>query len=76
MQDTKCLMLTYERLDILEIVGYVTLDYVGCINTKKSMSCYMLTLAKRVILWKSSKQIITTSSTVYAKFVACYEAIG
>jgi hypothetical protein len=52
MQDTKCLMLTYERLDILEIVGYVTLDYVGCINTKKSMSCYMLTLKKSYIVEK------------------------
>ena len=28
------------------------------------------------ISWKSSKQTITTSSTMYAKFVACYEATG
>ena len=26
--------------------------------------------------WKSSKQTDTTSSTMYAEFVACYEAIG
>jgi hypothetical protein len=27
-------------------------------------------------LWKSSKQIVTTSSTIYAEFVACYESTG
>jgi hypothetical protein len=27
-------------------------------------------------LWKSSKQIVTKSSTIYAEFVACYEATG
>ena len=28
------------------------------------------------ILWKSSKQTVTTSSTMYAEFIACYEATG
>ena len=28
------------------------------------------------MLWKSSKQTDTTSSTMYAEFVACYEATG
>ena len=28
------------------------------------------------ISWKSSKQTVTTSSTIYAEFVACYEATG
>jgi hypothetical protein len=27
-------------------------------------------------LWKSSKQTVTKSSTIYAEFVACYEATG
>ena len=30
----------------------------------------------KVILWKSSKQTVTASSTMYAEFVACYEATG
>ena len=28
------------------------------------------------ISWKSSKQTVTTSSTMYAEFVVCYEATG
>ena len=28
------------------------------------------------ISWKSSKQTVTTSSTMFAEFVACYEATG
>jgi hypothetical protein len=31
---------------------------------------------KGAISWKSSKQTVTASSMMYAKFVACYEATG
>ena len=44
--------------------------------TEKSMSGYIFTLAGGAISWKSSKQTVTTSSTIYAEFVACYEATG
>jgi hypothetical protein len=69
-------MLTYKRSDTLEIVGYSNLDFVGCKDTEKSMSAYVFLLAGGAISWKSSKQTIITSSTMFAKFVACYEATG
>jgi hypothetical protein len=69
-------MLTYEKLDApLEIVDYLDSDFAGCLDTEKSTSRYIFTLANGAISWKSSKQTITTSSTMYAEFVACYEAI-
>ena len=37
-----------------------------CIHSRK----------RGAILWKSSKQTVTTSSTMYVEFVACYEATG
>jgi hypothetical protein len=75
LQGTKCLMLTYEKSDApLQIVGYSDSDFAGCLDTEKSTSRYIFTLANRVISWKSSKQTITTSSTMYVEFVACYEA--
>ena len=40
----------------------------------KSTSGYIFTLVGGAISWKSSKQTITISSTIYAVFVACYEA--
>jgi hypothetical protein len=68
-------MLIYKKSDApLEIVGYS--DFVGCLDTVKSTSGYIFTLANGVISWKSSKQTITTSSTMYVEFVACYEATG
>jgi hypothetical protein len=70
-------MLTYEKSDApLEIVGYSDSDFAGCLDTEKSTSGYIFTLTNEVISWKSSKQTITTSSTMYVKFVACYEATG
>jgi hypothetical protein len=76
LQGTKGLMLTYRRSDTLEIVGYSDSDFAGCKDTEKSTSGYIFLLAGGAILWKSSKQTITTSSTMYAEFVACYESMG
>jgi hypothetical protein len=74
IQGTKGLMLTYERSDSLEIVGYS--DFVGCLDIDRSTSAYVFKLTGGAISWSSSKQTVMTSSTMYAKFVACYEAVG
>jgi hypothetical protein len=76
IQGTKGLMLTYERSDSLEIVGYSDSDFVGCLNTDRSTSGYVFKLVGGAISWSSSKQTVMTSSMMYAKFVACYEAVG
>jgi hypothetical protein len=57
-------------------VDYSYSDFVGYLDTEKSTSGYIFTLVNRVISWKSSKQTITTSTMMYTKFVACYEATG
>jgi LytS/YehU family sensor histidine kinase len=67
-------MLTYRKSDSLQIVGYSDSDYAE--DDRKSTSGYVFSLAGEAISWKSSKQIVTTSSIMYAKFVACYEATG
>ena len=67
-------MLTYRRSDSLHIEGYTYSDYAG--DNRKSTSGYIFTLVGGAISWKSSKQTITTSSTMYVEFVACYEATG
>jgi hypothetical protein len=74
IQGTKGLMLTYERSNNLEIVGYS--DFAGCLDTDRSTSGCVFKLAGGAISWSSSKQTIMTSSTMYAEFVACYEAVG
>jgi hypothetical protein len=69
-------MLTYERSDSLKIVGYLDSDFAGCLDTDRSTSGYVFKLAGGAISWNSSKQTVMTSSTMYTKFVACYEAVG
>jgi hypothetical protein len=76
IQDTKGLMLSYERSDSLEIVGYSNSDFAGCLDTDISTSGYVFKLTGGAISWSSSKQTIMTSSTMYVEFVACYEAVG
>jgi hypothetical protein len=69
-------MLTYERSDSLEIVGYSDLYFGGCLDTDRFMSSYVFKLADGDISWRSSKQTVITSSTMYSEFVGCYEATG
>jgi hypothetical protein len=45
IQVTKGLMLTYERSDNLEIVGYSDSDFAGCLDTDRSTSGYVFKLA-------------------------------
>jgi hypothetical protein len=67
-------MMTYRRTYSLQIVWYTDSDYAG--DNRKSTSGYVFTLAGGAISWKSSKQTVTTSSTMYVEFVACFEASG
>jgi hypothetical protein len=46
----KGLMLTYERSDSLEIVGYSDSDYAGCLDIDKSTSGYVFKLTGDAIL--------------------------
>jgi hypothetical protein len=70
-------MLTYKKSDApLEIMDNLDSDFAGCLDTKKSTIEYIFTLTNRAISWKNSKQTITISLTMYAEFVACYEATG
>ena len=68
--------MTYRKSESLEIEGYSDADFAGDADDRKSTSGYIFTLAKGAISWKSSKQSVTASSTMYAEFVAYYEASG
>ena len=55
LQRTKEYMLTYQRSDILEIIGYSDSDFAGCLDSKRSTSGYVFLLAGGAISWKSAK---------------------
>jgi len=74
LQGTKDYMLTFRRTDTLEVVGYSDSDMAGCVDTKKSTSCYIFLFAEGAISWKSVKQSLTATSTMEAEFISCFEA--
>ncbi|XP_052724021.1 secreted RxLR effector protein 161-like [Vigna angularis] len=74
LQRTKDYMLTYRRSDRLEITRYFDSDFAGCQDSLRSTSGYIFMLVSGAISWRSAKQTLTASSTMAAKFVACYEA--
>ncbi|KAM6544368.1 hypothetical protein CsatB_008815 [Cannabis sativa] len=74
LQGTKNHMLSYQQADTLYIVGFSDVDNVGCIDDKKSTSGYIFMMVGGVILWKSVKKTLTTSSIMEVEYMACYEA--
>jgi hypothetical protein len=69
-------MLTYKKTDNLEVTDYSDSDFTGCVDSQKLTSGYVFTLINGAILWKSSKERLTTSSMIYVEFIACFEALG
>jgi translation elongation factor EF-1alpha len=76
MQGTKHYIVTYRKLDNLEVVGYSDADFIGCVDSLKSTSTYVFTIANRVVSCNNYKKTNMTSSMMQAKFLACYEAEG
>jgi hypothetical protein len=55
LQRTKNYMLTFRKSDNLEVIDYSDFDFSGCVDSKKSKSCYIFMLAGGPISWKSAK---------------------
>jgi len=67
-------MLIHRQTDSLEVVGYFYLDFVGCINTRKSTFGYIFILTSGAIFWSSKKHTLTTTSTIKVEFVSNFKA--
>jgi hypothetical protein len=76
MQQTKHYMLVYKRTDNLEVIDYSYANFAGRAYSQRSTPDYVFTLVSRAISWRSCKHAITTSSTMFAKFISCYEVVG
>lgn len=69
-------MLTYRKIDHLEVIGYSDADIVGCLDTRRSTLAYIFLLAGAAVSWRTAKQTVVTPSTFDAEYVACLEATG
>lgn len=74
LSGTRNYLLSYRRFDHLEVVGYSDVYFVGCLNTKKVTSGYIVLLASGAFLWRSARQTLVTSSIFDAIYMACFEA--
>ncbi|RDX66361.1 hypothetical protein CR513_54876, partial [Mucuna pruriens] len=74
LRRTKGHMLTYRKSEGLEIIGYSDSDFAGCQDNKCSTYGYIYMLVGGAISWKSVKQTLIAPSTMFANFVACFEA--
>ena len=64
----------YRRTNNLEVVGYLDSDFAGCVDLRKATSGCISILADGAISWRSVKQTLTTTSTMKAEFISCFEA--
>ena len=48
-------MLTYRRIDTLEVVGFIDSSYAGCVDDKKSTFGYFFMIVEGAVPWKSVK---------------------
>ncbi|KAG4170339.1 hypothetical protein ERO13_A12G141333v2, partial [Gossypium hirsutum] len=72
LQGIKNYMLTYERSNQLEAIGYSDSNFVGCLDSRKSIFGYLFLLAERAMLWKSDKQF-AFASMLKVESVACFD---
>ena len=62
-------------LDVqIQLTGYCDSDWAGDIDTRKSVTGYVLTIAGTAISWYTKKQGVTAQSTAEAEYVACCQA--
>ncbi|GJY41448.1 putative RNA-directed DNA polymerase [Tanacetum coccineum] len=72
LQGNKNSMLTYRKMNKLEVVGYSDSNFAKCKDSSRSTSGYIFMLKGGPISWRSHKQELTTTSTIMAEYVACY----
>ena len=74
LQGTKDYMLMYRQTDNLDLVSYSDADFVGCVDSRKSISGYIFIMVGGAVSWRSVKQTVIATSTMEAEFVSCFEA--
>ena len=76
LQDIKEYMLTYRRSDYLEVIGYSDLDFVRCIDSRKSTIKYIFLVIGSTILWMTAKQDLVIISIMEVEYIAWYETFS
>lgn len=57
-----------------DLIAFSDSDYAGCLDSRKSTSGYLFTLAGSAVTWSSQRQSIVALSTTEAEYVSACEA--
>ncbi|CAL8138183.1 unnamed protein product [Prunus armeniaca] len=74
LQRTKAYMLIYRRTENLELVDYANANLGKAEDDYIPTSGFLFKMAGAAVAWKSAKQTGVSSSTMFAEYIACYEA--
>ena len=55
------------------MIDYSDANFVGCMDSRKSTSCYVFMLTSGVVSWRSMKHTLTATTTMEADFVSYFE---
>ena len=76
LRHTKEWGITYDRQGCgLNMEAYMTSDFGACLDTRRSVSGAAVMLAKGAVSWHSRIQVMTSSDTSEAEYVALSEAV-
>ena len=56
-------------------IGYVDSDYASCLDSRKLITGYVLTLFGGAVSWKSNLQYVVALSSTEAGYIAVIEAV-
>ena len=59
--------------ELIEIIGQIDSDFIGCQNSIKSMLDHIYLLVESAFWWKRAKQFLIVSYAMAAQFITCYE---
>ena len=63
----------YKRTNNLEVISYSNSNFVGCVDSQKSTSRFIFMFVGGIVSWRSAKQTLSTTSTIEAEFISCFE---
>ena len=62
-----------KRTNNLEVISYSNSNFLGCVDSQKSTSRFIFMFVGGIVSWRSAKQTLSTTSTMKAEFISCFE---
>jgi hypothetical protein len=74
LKQTLQITVTYKKQTLI-LEGYVDADWVGCLDTRRSTTGWVFTLAGGLVLWLLKRQNVVALSSTEAEYMAVGEAV-